>query len=366
MTKVKDLNPTIGDVGGTDLGIPFLMPNGKVGYLFGDTFGGAHPAGGVAGGSNWRSPVLLVDSERDVGQPIVFDYAAKNGDQLWPYVHNNGTFSTVLPCDAVTIGTRIYLWVMVTNGLGNERWCEIWYSDDSGETWINGTNSTTKWSTSAFRGQRVMMTWDRGRDGYVYAISTGGLARNKNALIWRVAEADILDPTKWESWSWTGQWQWIMNPTDAQPGDILAAGSKLGEIGLRWIQGHWVFSGFDAAGYRAFVKVGSSITGTNWQTTPTTYPVRGTGFFPVGYDVQVNLYGCYVHPDSKFKNADGTTGKFSMIVSQWNGVNGQGPYRAMQYSIPTPAPTGTVVQNDPQPPGSTGATWDDVITELNG
>ena len=374
MTKVKDLNP-IGNIpipiGGTDLGIPLVMPNGRVAYILGDTFGGT---GQIAGGDPWRSPVIVTSPTRDMTQPIVIDHACKGGDQLWPYVHNNGTFSTVLPCDAIVIGTRIYLWVMVTNGLGNERWCEIWYSDDNGETWINGTNSTTKWSTSAFRGQRTMMTWDRGRDGWVYAFSTGGLARNKNMLLWRVREADILDPAKWEGWCWiNNQWQWKVNPLDHEPGDIMPAGQTFGEICYRWIQGHHVLSGFRHSSYEAFVKVGyGSISGVNWAAAPEIRPVRGAGFFPIGYDVQPNLYGCYVHPDSKFETETGAKGQFVMIVSQWNGQNGQGPYRAMQYRFTAPNKLGTLLE-DPAPndAGGGGGTppldiWDEIYNEVKG
>ncbi|AOD24033.1 hypothetical protein IM25_22650 [Rhodococcus sp. p52] len=377
MAKIRDLNPHPDlprPIGGTDLGIPFVMPNGRVGYVYGDTFGGTTQ---IAGGPDWRSPVIVTSPTRDMTQPIVIDGACRGGDQLWPYVHNNPEFSTVLPCDALVIGGRIYLWVMVTQGLGSERWCEIWYSDDNGETWHNGTSYATpgvgassRWSTAAFRGQRVMMTWDRGRDGWVYAISTGGLARNKNALLWRVREADILDPAKWEGWCWlNNQWQWKANPADHEPGDILPAGTRLGEIGLRWIQGHWVFSGFDAGAYEAFVRTGyGPISGVNWGTAPKLRPVRGGGLFPVGYDVQANLYGCYVHPDSKFEKPDGTKGQFVMIVSQWNGQNGQGPYRAMQYRFTAPNKLGTLLA-DPAPNDAGGqpvSEWDPILAEILG
>lgn len=376
MTKIKDLNPVGGipiPIGGTDLLVPFVMPNGRVGYIGGDTFGGTDD---VSCGEPWRSPVIVTSPTRDPGtQPIVIDGAVRGGDQLWPYPHDNGAFSTVLPCDAVVIRGRIYLWVMVTAGLGNERWCEIWYSDDNGETWVNGTQyadpsngATSRWSTSAFRGQRVMMTWDRGRDGFVYAISTGGLARNKNALLWRVAEDDILDPEKWQGWCWNGAaWAWVTNPSDTQPGDLLPAGTKLGEIGLRWIQGHWVFSGFDAGAYEAFVRTGyGPISGVNWRTAPKLRPVRGWALFPSGFDVVGNLYGCYVHPDSRFEKPDGTREQFTMIVSQWTGAQCSTPYKAMQYRFAAPNKLGPLL-TDPAPNDAPPAEdWGPVLAEFVG
>ncbi|MGW5152171.1 DUF4185 domain-containing protein, partial [Rhodococcus koreensis] len=186
MTFVKSVNPLPQfDIGGTDLGIPFRMPNGQIGFLLGDTFAGTQPQ---VGGPNWRSPMLLRSTTHDVTTPITFASAARGARQLWDYVHDNPEYSTILPCDAITIGTRIYLWVMVTKGLGNEKWCEIRYSDDLGENW---TDTGVKWSTSVYGGKRTMVTWEKGGDGFVYIISTGGLTRNKNAILHRVPEAQI-------------------------------------------------------------------------------------------------------------------------------------------------------------------------------
>jgi hypothetical protein len=68
--------------------------------------------------------------------------------------------------------------------------------------------------------------------------------------------------------------------------------------------------------------------------------VRGSSQESGTYDIVDRLYGCYVHPSSRFENPDGTPGAFSMIVSTW-AVSGN-PYRAMQYRIPTPAALGPV------------------------
>lgn len=347
MPKVKDLNPSvIGRIGGSDLAIPFLGPDGKTWFVWGDTFDGNTPA--INSGPDWRSPVITRAPNRaNAGSPIVFDSAAKGGAQLWPYQHNNPEFSTVLPCDAITIGNRVYLWVMVTRGLGNERWCEIWYTDNNGETWHNGTHyntpgvgSSSWWNTSHFGGKRTMLTWTGVGNGWVHAISTGGLARDKNAIMWRVREADILNKTKWEGWVFeNGSWRWKIDPPN--PSNILPDGTRLGEIGFRRIQNHWVFSGFDAGNYRAFVKIGyGPIENINWFTTPTIYPVRGNWQGFGTYDTVDRLYGCYVDPNSRLVNPDGSRGTFAMIVSTW--AQSGNPYRAMQYRFPAPNTLGPV------------------------
>src|SRR5215213_9978856 len=61
-------------VAGTDLGIPYLLENGSVGYLFGDTFSTAWPEDN----RDWRSPVMLRSNVHPASEGgIVFDSAAK-------------------------------------------------------------------------------------------------------------------------------------------------------------------------------------------------------------------------------------------------------------------------------------------------
>ena len=69
-------------VAGTDLGIPYLLENGSVGFLFGDTFASAWPEQQ----DNWRSPVMLRSNVHPSAPGgIVFDSAARvQGDGLAP------------------------------------------------------------------------------------------------------------------------------------------------------------------------------------------------------------------------------------------------------------------------------------------
>ena len=46
-------------VAGTDLGIPYVLENGSIGYLFGDTFNSPWPE---TPNNDWRSPVMLRSS----------------------------------------------------------------------------------------------------------------------------------------------------------------------------------------------------------------------------------------------------------------------------------------------------------------
>lgn len=70
-------------IAGTDLGIPYLLENGSVGYLFGDSFNTPQPEGPPLP-NGWRSPVML-RSNVHPGAPggIVFDSAAKMAGDGW-------------------------------------------------------------------------------------------------------------------------------------------------------------------------------------------------------------------------------------------------------------------------------------------
>ncbi len=62
-------------IAGTDLGIPYILENGSIGYLFGDTFTTAWPEGPPPPPANgWRAPVML-RSNIHPGSPggIVFE-----------------------------------------------------------------------------------------------------------------------------------------------------------------------------------------------------------------------------------------------------------------------------------------------------
>lgn len=170
-------------------------------------------------------------------------------------------------------------------------------------------------------------------------------------ILWRAPEAKLTDPTAWQGWGWNGRdWNW-----GRAPSDILPAGTKLGEICLRRIQGNWVMSGFDAGAYNAFVKVGESIL-SDWTRAPDYRPVKGMATARGGPDIVGRLYGCYTDPNSRFDGA------FGMIVSEWQ--VGDEPYRASQYRIggikPVVTPT---VEDETSDSGNSPEEWDMATAE---
>lgn len=295
-------------VGGTDLGIPVRQPDGKIAYIFGDTFDND----GV-GGPGWRSPVLLRSEGGYPESCIQFTSAAGGGyaKQILAYAHNE-QHSTWLPSDAIAIGSRMYLHFMVNQGFGNVIWTGVAYSDDNGENW---TTSETTWAGTENDSLRQMWTWERGDDGFVYTLSTK-FSRDRGIILHRVPEAQLLDKAAYEPWGYqNGQWGWGNPPTEVLTG-------KFGEMSLRRVESKWVLSWFNSEDYDITVKVFDSPT-SNLYEAPTYKPIKGGEWSGENEMTVAQLYGGYIHPDSTLHN-------LQLIVSQWN-TEMNWPYRAMQF-----------------------------------
>ncbi|NUP08190.1 MAG: DUF4185 domain-containing protein [Polyangiaceae bacterium] len=295
-------------VGGTDLGIPVRQPDGKIAYIFGDTF----ENDGI-GGPGWRSPVLLRSEPGYPEECIQFTGAAGGAyaKQILAYEHND-VHSTWLPSDAITIGDRMYLHYMVNQGLGNVLWSEIAYSDDNGENW---TTSGTTWDGDENFGLRQLWTWERGTDGYVYTLSTA-FTRDRGIILHRVPEGQLLDKNAYEPWGYLdGQWGWGNPATEVLTG-------KFGEMALRRVEDKWVLSWFNAEDYDITIKVFDSPISNLYEAT-TYKPIKGGAWGAENDTTVAQLYGGYIHPDS-------TLHDMQLIVSQWN-TETNWPYHAMQF-----------------------------------
>lgn len=314
-------------VGGTDLGFPVRLRDGRFGFFFGDTFESLAP-----GGPGWRSPVMLRSTTTNLDQGIAFNSAAGGGyaKEILPNAHDTrqlpgieapGTEFTVIPGDALTIGTRTYLSVMSVHAWDSEDWktnfTYLAYSDDAGENW---SLSQARWDNHP---GALDQCWTMERHGgYVYVISTA-FGRNKPAgmILRRVPEAQILTPAAYQGWGWTEQtgWAWGNAPTPIIPG-------RIGEMSVRYVQGTWVLAYFDPEAYAIVTRTAARIDGL-WSEP--TVQVKG-GDWGATDGTYGQIYGGYIHPASTLDN-------LHLIVSQWNTATGT-PYHAMQFKTSvTPA-----------------------------
>lgn len=317
-------------IGGTDLGIVRRLPNGRDGYFYGDTFDQF-----TVGGPGWRSPVLLYSDDISLPQlngGVDFHGAANRpaahpdpnyATQLWDYPHNNPEFSTVLPTDALVIGSRTYLFVAVCRSLADVAWTEIAYSDDSGATWNNGGPDARR-EGNYMNSMMQSLTWEYDETtGYVYIYANKFLA-GSNAHLWRCLPQHVLMRSHWEGWGWNGaNWGWSRNPSDTFP-----AGTKIREMCLRKVQNNWVLVYTDVgASVGIKCKVLPAANG-NLHTAPTTTVVKNVPWGQEAADPGNRLsqpYGGYIIPGS-------TLNELHVVCSQWDTVGGDNwPYRSLQF-----------------------------------
>ncbi|WGW13551.1 DUF4185 domain-containing protein [Saxibacter everestensis] len=295
----------------TSLGIPAVTPDGRTLFIFGDTFENAKVGNGW-----WRSPVGLYSTTKDLNSGVQWSGAVGGSvaEQLWPYVHNNPGFSTVLPTDVLTIGGSMYLHVMVCRENGSVVRTEIWRSEDSGGSW---TFTGAQFDAELHGGLFQQLTWAPGGDGYVYIYSTG-FQRDKPIILSRVRQDRIADSTAYQPWGYSeGAWAWGRTPTP-----VLAG--KFGELCLRRLGGRWVLTWFNAGEDRIEGLIADSLT-SNLELAERKTLVYGTHWAGEDDNHVAQLYGGYIIPGS-------TLNQLHLSVSQWKTDTGW-PYKVMQFRV---------------------------------
>ncbi|MGV9455031.1 DUF4185 domain-containing protein [Streptomyces sp. NPDC003635] len=296
----------------TDLGVPARTPDGRLLFVFGDTF-----EEGRVGGGWWRSPVALYGRFDGPDRPVAWTGAVggRQARQLWPYAHDNPEYSTVLPSDVITLGDCMYLHAMVNKGLGNVVRTEIWRSDDSGATWFP---TGAVFAPDLHGGMFQLLTWALGDDGHVYVLSTG-FQRNKPVILHRVRPDRLTEPGAYEPWGRgpDGSWAWGNPPSPVLDGTF-------GELCLRLLDGRWILTWFNQGDYRIEGLVTEHPT-ADLRTAHRRTLLWGTSWGREDDTHVAQLYGGYVIPGS-------TLDDLHLSVSQWNTQAGW-PYRVMQFRV---------------------------------
>lgn len=301
----------------TDLGAPAVTPDGRILVVFGDTFEEA-----AVGGGWWRAPVGLYANPRrrlETGLSWTSAVGGQTADQLVEYAHDDDPVSTILPGDVLTVGGTMYLWVMVNHGFGNVASTEIWTSTDSGESW---ERTAEMFPGDHLDGLAQQCTWAlHPSDGHVYLLTTG-FQRDEEAILQRVPQEKVLDPTAYETYGAVGEgeeqrWDWGLAPTPV-------LGGQVGEMCLRIVEDRWVLTWFNAGLYRVDVLVADSPEGIRSPSFSET--LLWGGIWGQEDDERVaQLYGPYVLPGSTLED-------LHLLCSQWN--TGEGwPYHVQQYRV---------------------------------
>ncbi|NEA33267.1 DUF4185 domain-containing protein [Streptomyces sp. SID13031] len=298
-------------VAGTDLGIPYVLENGSIGYLFGDTFNTPWPE---QQNNDWRSPVMLRSAVHPgAAGGIVFDSAAKvAGNGRAPEIMHNGHNGigidglwevTVIPNDGISFpetGRQLVSYMSIENwnsaGPNGPQWksryAGLAYSDNGNDF----VRTNLKWFNSGDNLDPFQM-WTMQRSGdYVYVFSVRSGRQDGPMMLRRVPWDRLFSPESYEGWGWNGSnWGW------GRPCSPILNG-RFGEPSVRRLDdGTWAMAYLNCA-------TGSIVTRT--ATGPdqawTNEKVQVT------FAQEPALYGGFIHPWST-KAANG----LHLMVSKW-------------------------------------------------
>ena len=310
---------------GSELGVPYAVPDGGVGYLFGDTFGGAWPESR----QDWRSTVMLRSWARPGGaMGVVFDGAVGvRGDGRAPgLVHNgyrgigiDGVWEeTAIPTDGISFpenGRHVISYVSVERrdadspgSLGTTNYAGLAYSDD-GQSFVR---TNRKWWNDADNSDPRQL-WTMQRDGgWVYVFSVPSGWHHGGMMLRRVRWDRMLSPEEYDGWGFNGRdWSW------GRPCTPILTGRFGGPSVRRLGDGTWVMSYLNAA-TRCIVTRTSTGPDRPWSAEKV----------QVTWAQESHLYGGFVHPWSTARSND-----LHLMVSTWkrDAHTGSTAYHVSQY-----------------------------------
>ncbi|NPV68371.1 MAG: DUF4185 domain-containing protein [Anaerolineae bacterium] len=285
------------DVDGTDLGSMFAL--GDTLYIaFGDTFGCCRPAGGGAGGENWRSNVLAYTTDTELEDGITFDgMITDDNGRARAVLRRWRDDVTIIPTYGIAIGDRLALHYMAVKEWGppgewtlnRSGWA---YSDDGGQTWEQPFDAI--WEGDTNFGQAALVL----QEDYLYVFGIHG-GRFGGVALARVPAESFLKMDAYRYWDGT---TWVEGHENA----IVIASAPVGELSVAWnayLQ-RWIMTYLDEVRRAIVLREAPELTG------PWSKPM-----IVVSADDYPSLYGAYLHPWA----SDGEVIYFNM--SQWGPYN---------------------------------------------
>lgn len=294
------------DVAGTDLGIMWLMGNGKTGIFFGDTYGGNWKPNGInPDGPHWRSNVLAFseDTNLEDGLTIKEMISDANGlaREIIPSEHirdGSGSY-TRIPTVVVRIGNTDYVHFMdvqkwLRPGEWKTNYSGLYRSIDNGINWTNCSqirfDSISKFAQAAFAVEGrfvIMLGTPAGRFGSVYLA--------------RFQKKDILKRGNYEYWN--DKKGWVQGNEDAA---TPIFNSYAGELSLIYnLQfKRWILTYLNEKKREIVLRDSPLINGT-WSEEKTLVDLKE---YP-------EAYGAFIHPSSISSDT------LYFLMSQWKPYN---------------------------------------------
>jgi hypothetical protein len=304
------------DVGGTDLGSMFQM-NGKMYYVFGDTFGaGSILPPGKGRTYNWRSNVVGYSTDMDPADGITLDGFLLNhlgkAKEIIPAKKIQGNHLTSIPTNGVAVKGKMYLYYMAVDtwsapGGWATAFSGVYTSADEGENWkpVEGL----KWGSDSNFTQVAIVNPEQNRkvlqnDIYFFGVGAG---RSNPVTLMKVNEDHVEDKSKYLYFTGAdekGHPQWSSEESEAKP----VLDTTAGELSVAWNEGleRWIMTYFN--GKTGHIDIAEADNPWGPWSEPNVL---------VYLQAYPGLYGSYVDPS--FIQDDGKSIYFTM--SQWNPYN---------------------------------------------
>ncbi|GAB3019997.1 hypothetical protein GCM10027051_26450 [Niabella terrae] len=196
-------------VGGTDLGISWVLGNGQTGIFFGDTYGNDFkPVGGGPGQAGaWRNNVLAFTGDSCYADGLTLDSMAvsdTNKHFAREIIHRSRGAHTAIPTAAIHVGGAEYVHYFDLKSWEGWRtnFSSYYRSLDHGRSWQPCPEIRFP------RGSKFSIAALAKKDGYVYMIG-GSSLRQSRPFLCRFLEKNILFQDRYAYWN--NERGWVKN-----------------------------------------------------------------------------------------------------------------------------------------------------------
>lgn len=299
---------------GTDLGIPFTLPDGRIMLLYGDTFSGDNMSG------FWNSNFMAITSDKKLSDGLTFDevITVDNG-MISPFAqgnhqsgeeNNRGVEVTKIPTGGITIGNNVYIFYMSIRYWGTGGSWNVTYNQC-----VKATDNTYKkfenvdglrWDdTELYYAGQVYPFANPKDEEHIYFTSIPG-GRNDGAIMFRV-DKDKFE-TKSEYEYLTGKNTWVKGDEgiaalNKKPYYVFSPAVSEPSLFYSEYLNKWVYA--TLRGSNIVFATATDVTGPYNDI----YQVCASSDF-------AGLYGGFVHPD--FTDSDGQ--RIYIQMSQWTPI----------------------------------------------
>lgn len=296
---------------GTDLGIPFTLPDGKMMLLYGDTFASDNMTG------YWNSNFMAISSDTKLSDGLTFDDIITNDiGMIKPFAQgahqdgnatNKNTEVTKIPTGGITIGSDVYIFYMSIRywGVGGS-WL-VTYNQA-----IKATDSTYKnfeevkglrWTEDELYYAGQIYPFNNPQDEqHIYFTSIPG-GRNDGAVMFRVDKDKFENRDEYEYLVSSNQWvkgDEGMKKLNSNPYYVFSPSVSEPSIMYSEYLGKWVYS--TLRGSNIVFATADSVTGPYKNIYPV---VRSSDF--------AGLYGGFIH--NAYTDSNGQ--RIYIQLSQW-------------------------------------------------